>query len=517
MKTELLQLFESRASGKNVKPLFIFEMANNHMGDVDHGLKIIREIHEASKGFDFQLAVKFQYRYLDTFVHPDFLHSNEHKLIKRFTETILSEEQYKVLKDEVDKLGMISICTPWDNKAVDLIAKHKYDVIKVPSCYFNDWPLLEKIAQTDLPIIASTAGAKLEDIDNVVSFFQHRDKKFALMHCVGEYPTTNEHLQLNQINLLKDRYIGVPIGFSTHESPDNLDSIKSAVAKGSVIFEKHVGIQTDKYNLNAYSANPEQIKNWLESAEQAFVMSGIIGVRPTPSDKEISDLRNLHRGVYAKRLIKVGEKLDLDNVFFAMPNKDGQIVANEFSKYLEFIAQNDILPKDPVMWENINETNQRDKVWEILTKVKGLLKEAKIKLPNKVEMELSYHYGLERFYECGAVILNIVNREYCKKLIILLPGQNYPNHIHKKKEETMQILYGDMIINIKGEDRGLKTGDLVLIERDMPHSFKTKNGVILEEISTTYFTGDSYWEDENISNNKDRKIFLTYWTDFFSS
>jgi N-acetylneuraminate synthase len=516
MKEQLLQLFESRAPGKSAKPLFIFEMANNHMGDVDHGLKIIREMHEASKGFDFLFAVKFQYRYLDSFVHPDFLHNTEHKLIKRFTETILNEQQYKILKDEVDKFGMVSICTPWDNKAVDLIARHNYDVLKIPSCYFSDWPLLEKIVQTELPIIASTAGAKLEDVDKVVSFLQHRGKKFALMHCVGEYPTANDRLQLNQIDLLKNRYAGVPIGFSTHEVPDNLDSIKLAVAKGSVVFEKHVGVKTDKYSLNAYSANPEQIKMWLKAARQAFVMCGAVNGRPEASEKEKADLRNLYRGAYAKKLVKAGEKLDLDNVFFAMPNKDGQVVADEFSKYLELVAQNEISPKDPVMWNNVTVKKQRDKVEEVLTKVKELLKGAKIKLPNKVEMELSHHYGLEKFYEWGAVIINIVNREYCKKLIILLPGQKYPGHIHKKKDETLQILYGDMSINMKGEDKEIKAGDLVVVERGEPHSFKTKNGVILEEISTTYFKGDSYWEDEAITNNANRKIELTYWTDFFN-
>jgi len=31
--------------------LFIFEMANNHMGDVEHGLRIINEIHNVCRNF----------------------------------------------------------------------------------------------------------------------------------------------------------------------------------------------------------------------------------------------------------------------------------------------------------------------------------------------------------------------------------------------------------------------------------------------------------------------------------
>ena len=57
-----------------------------------------------------------------------------------------------------------------------MIVEHGYDFMKVPSCYMADWPLLERIAKYDLPIVASTAGEPLEEIDRVVSFFRHRNK-----------------------------------------------------------------------------------------------------------------------------------------------------------------------------------------------------------------------------------------------------------------------------------------------------------------------------------------------------
>jgi sialic acid synthase SpsE len=52
------------------------------------------------------------------------------------------------------------------------------------------------------------------------------------MHCVAEYPTAPENLQLNQIDLLKARYPQVRVGYSTHEYPNNFDAIKIAIAKG---------------------------------------------------------------------------------------------------------------------------------------------------------------------------------------------------------------------------------------------------------------------------------------------
>ena len=54
------------------RPLFIYEMANNHMGDVEHGIRIVRELKEASKGFPFGFCVKLQYRDIDSCIHPDY-------------------------------------------------------------------------------------------------------------------------------------------------------------------------------------------------------------------------------------------------------------------------------------------------------------------------------------------------------------------------------------------------------------------------------------------------------------
>ena len=64
---------------------FIFEMANNHMGDINHGLKIIDELKKITENYkDFNFAVKLQYRD-DSFFHPDHRDRKDHKLIKRFT------------------------------------------------------------------------------------------------------------------------------------------------------------------------------------------------------------------------------------------------------------------------------------------------------------------------------------------------------------------------------------------------------------------------------------------------
>jgi len=491
--------------------LFVFEMANNHMGDVEHGLKIIREIRNICNNFDFNFAFKFQYRDIDTFIHPDFKNNFEYKYVKRFSETKLDKNQFKTLKDEAVKMGFVTICTPFDENSVELIEKYDFDIIKIASCSLTDWSLLERISKTNKPIIASTAGASLDDIDKVVSFFTHRDKRFALMHCVAEYPTKKNNLQLNQINLLKARYPHVVVGYSTHESPDIYDAIKVVIGKGAKIFEKHVGIQTEKYRLNDYSATPDQVKKWLEAAKEGFEMCGVSGRRMDFTEKELSSLRSLGRGVFAKKDIKKGERINLSDVFLAIPTQENQIIANDLSKYSEFYTTEDIKKNEPILLKNSNKIDNREKIYAMVQKVKDVIMKSGILVPSRLDLEISHHYGIDRFYEYGCTLINFINREYCKKLIVVLPGQKHPEQYHKVKEETFHLLYGDVILKLDGVKKVCKPGEIVTVERRVKHTFSSKTGAIIEEISSTHFKEDSFYTNPEIAKNKNRKTLITYW------
>lgn len=495
------------------KRLVILEMANNHMGDVQHGLRIIREFFEVAKVFQdrFTFAFKFQYRDLNTFIHPDYQGRMDHKYVKRFSETRLTEQEFLTLKAEAEAFGFMTICTPFDEVSVEKVVKHGYDVLKIASASFTDWPLLEEIAKTDLPIIASTGGSKLEDIDRVVSFFQHRNKQFALMHCVGEYPTVMEQLQLNQIDLFRQRYPGVLIGFSTHEEPWNTQAVRIAIAKGAEIFEKHVGVETDAYQLNTYSATPLQVAQWLQAAVETYEACGVIGERHQHSEKELADIRQFQRGAFASCIIKRGDRIMVGNTFFAFPNRPGQLLANDLSKYVEFTAREILGGRDPVV--NVDRVDNREVVEAIIDKVKAILDEANIPMSGGYDFEISHHYGIERFEEAGAVIITCVNNEdYAKKLIILFPGQGrHPVHYHKRKKETFHVLYGDATFTLDGEAVKAKPGDSITVERGVRHDFSTVEGVVFEEISSTHYKDDSFYDDESIMGNPHRKTAVTHW------
>jgi sialic acid synthase SpsE/quercetin dioxygenase-like cupin family protein len=494
-------------------PFFVFEMANNHMGDVGHGTRIIREIHKVTKAFPFRFGFKLQYRHLDSFIHPSLSHRDDLRYVKRFRETRLDEHEFRALLDEMRSCDFVTVCTPFDERSVDQLEAHGIEILKIASCSFTDWPLLERIALSDRPLIASTATYSAEEMDRVVSFFEHRRKELALLHCVAEYPTPAERLNLSQIDFLRARYPSLRIGFSTHESPTEVEPVMLAIAKGATVFEKHVGVATDRWPLNAYSASPDQVRSWLLNAQRAFAICGRGDTCRQPSAPELDAIRSLRRGVYARRPIAAGARVTPADMTLAIPTAGGQLTANDLSKYVEYHATAAIAEDEPLLTASLRRVDNQQRVLAIVRRVRKLIKKSGVAVPSQVDLEISHHYGLDRFDEVGLTMITIVNREYCKKLLILLPGQRHPEQFHRQKEETFHLLHGDLVLCLNGEERSLKAGDVVTVERDNTHAFRTTHGAIVEEISSSHLVEDSFYTDPAIALNRDRKTILTFWLD----
>lgn len=488
--------------------LYIFEMANNHQGSEEHGLRIIAEMGALARKYALNAAVKLQYRDLDTFIHPDYKDRADVPHVPRFMSTRLTARQFARLIAAMREAGLLAVVTPFDEASVATCLEHDVDIIKVASCSADDWPLLERVAAAGKPVIISTGGRSIQDIDNIYSFFGHRNADFALMHCVGVYPTPPEMLNLNFIDRMRRRYPDVPIGYSGHEAPDNVAVGMIAKAKHASILERHVGVPTDTITLNGYSMSPEQTEAWVVATLEARTLAG------DPSDKvitekEIQSLQELSRGVFALGPIKKGEALAQDKVFFAMPPAEGQLTSGHYSA--EIVASRDYAPRAPIM-ETAPVGNIR-LIRTIIHEFRGMFNEAGIRLGDRYELELSHHLGMEKFRKTGALIVNLINREYCKKLIALLPGQKHPQHAHRLKEETFQVLWGDLQVTLNGRKQNLEAGDMLLVQRGDEHSFESTNGVIFEEISTTHHKGDSNYEDPRIQQLDpiERKTVLEEW------
>jgi sialic acid synthase SpsE/mannose-6-phosphate isomerase-like protein (cupin superfamily) len=496
------------------RDIFVFDLANNHQGDIDHALRIIRGIGEVVRNRKVRGIFKFQFRQLDSFIHPAHHQNSDNKHIPRFMATRLDRSQFQVLLDAVRAEGMLAMCTPFDEESVDVIVDMGFDLIKVASCSAKDWPLLEKVAEANLPVIFSTGGLQLSNIDDLASFMDHRGTDFAIMHCVSIYPIPVDKFHLNQIDVLRNRYRNKVIGWSTHEDPEETVPIQIAVAKGARMFERHVGIAAGDIKLNAYSATPEQSDRWIAAWQAAVQFCGSTDRQASSIEQE--SLNSLRRGVFARKPIKKGQVIEREHVYFAMPYIEGQLDSGNWKPGI--VAMGNAKANGPLLLQHSRVPHDPDYhvLKEAVHEVKALLNEAHIALNSEFEVEYSHHYGIASFREYGAVIINCINREYCKKVLVQLPGQKHPMHFHPLKEETFQVLHGNMTVSVDGHVRTLRPGDICLVMPGVWHSFWSEDGCVVEEVSTTHFNSDSVYKDAKINKLKrhERKTVVDHWGRF---
>lgn len=310
--------------------LFVLELANNHLGSLERGKRIVDDFSKVVRYNGIRAAIKIQLRDVDTFIHQGQRHRTDVRYIKKTLDTKMSRGDYQDLIGHIRRSGCIPMATAFDEKSVDFCVELGLQMLKLASSDLNDWVLIEKIATAKLPVIASTGGSSLKDIDDLVTFFENRRIPLALNHCVSLYPSEDAALELNQIDFLRNRYPGTTIGLSSHEYHDWALSIAIAYGKGARTFERHIDIDADGVQVSSYCTVPEQADIWFKAFLKAKEMcGGSANTKRVPSHAEIAYLDGLVRGVYASRDLPVGHRLADGDVDLAIPLLKGQLSCRE--------------------------------------------------------------------------------------------------------------------------------------------------------------------------------------------
>lgn len=331
--------------------LFVLELANNHWGKLERGLKIIRDHAAVVRYNNVKAAIKLQFRDVDEFIHPDFKGNCELRYIKKTEDTKLSKADFARMVEEIKYLSCIPMATPFDEASVDLCVEFDMPIIKIASSDMNDWVLIEKIASTRRPTIVSTGGASEKDLDDLVRFFEKRDIPLAINHCVSLYPSEDSELGLDQIDYLKNRYPNHVIGLSTHEYQDWHSSMLISYGKGARTWERHIDISYEGVAVSPYCSLPEQCDVWFKAFHKAKEMcGGVSNSRRVISKRETEYLDALVRGAYAKRDLEPGYMFSKEafekDFYLAIPLRKGQLSCREVmngEKLLKPIKANESL------------------------------------------------------------------------------------------------------------------------------------------------------------------------------
>ncbi len=218
-----------------------------------------------------------------------------------------NEEQWYGLKRHADEKGLIFLSSPFSIEGVELLMRVGVGAWKVASGEVSNTPLLERMAETGLPILLSTGMSPLDEIDSAVKRVKARGLPLAILQCTTAYPCPPEKVGLNLIPFFRERY-GCAVGLSDHSG--TIYPGLAAVTLGIEVLEVHVTLSREMFGPDVPAS--------ITTAELRQLVEGVRFIekmKANPVDKnaiahEMAPLRNLFtKSIVARKDLPAGTVL----------------------------------------------------------------------------------------------------------------------------------------------------------------------------------------------------------------
>ena len=318
--------------GKNLdqEVVYIAEIGVNHEGDFEYAKRLLKLAAEA--GAD---AVKFQ-----SYTPERYASASNPERLERVGRFALSGEQHKELISLAKDLNVHFFSTPLSEDWVDIL-NSDCGAFKIASGDITFEPVIRKAAATGKPVIISTGGATIEEIDQAVNWFKDEvgnTSNLILMQCICAYPAPIEEANVNGVAFLQERY-NLPVGYSNHIIEP--EACYAAIAIGAPIVEVHF---TDNkhdrdFHDHALSFEPQELKTLIETGNRIKASLGEVNKTLRSCELEPALVR---KGVVAARDLESGHSLSAEDLMFARPATEipsdqldqliGQTINNNYKK-----------------------------------------------------------------------------------------------------------------------------------------------------------------------------------------
>ena len=218
----------------------------------------------------------------------------------------LSEDDHRELIKHCQKRNIQFLSTPYDEQAVDLLARLRVPAFKIGSGEIVNHPLLRYIAAKRRPMILSTGTTYLAEVDEAVRTIQEvGNTPLALLHCVSRYPANPATMNIRAINTLANAF-RLPVGLSDHTL--GIEVSLAAVTLGASIIEKHFTLDRDLIGPDhRASLEPDELADLITGIRKIEAALGDGIKRPHPSEAEGRKLG--YRGLVALRPLEIGDVL----------------------------------------------------------------------------------------------------------------------------------------------------------------------------------------------------------------
>ena len=289
--TKIVEI-EVRKIGPGNPCFIVGEIGINHNGDPQRAMEMIDAIADTGAS-----CVKFQTFKAKEFLVDESLTYTYFSQGKKVTESQLDMFQrcefdwseFKNLFSHVRERGLIPLSTPTDRHAVDFLDGIGIGAFKVGSDDIVYTQFLRYIAEKGKPVIISSGMADTEDINRAVKTIEETgNDQIIVCHCVSEYPTPEERVNLRKISELK-KLLEHPVGYSDHSQ--GLTAVVGAVALGACYFERHFTLDKELPGPDHwFAADSEDMKSLVTGIRQIEKNLGAGTFRASDEEEKMKSL-----------------------------------------------------------------------------------------------------------------------------------------------------------------------------------------------------------------------------------
>jgi len=288
------------------------EINTGHFGDLDLAFEAIKGAKDA--GLDI---IKFQSW------APESLFTQKHLLQNRieaglYKKFALDSSKLRDIAQYCSHVGIGFSSTPYSNDEVDQLAQiSNLAFIKVASMDLTNYPFLDHVCRTELPIVLSTGMGSHSEISRSIERVLSKTKQsLTVLHCTSLYPTIDSVANLANISMLKDSFPEVSVGFSDHTL--GIEAGVVAASLGATLLEKHFTTNKTKIGFdNAMALSLTEIEAYVSASRRAASLLGAYERELTSAEQEQKE--KMRRSAYLKRTVAAGEALTEELIEFKRP------------------------------------------------------------------------------------------------------------------------------------------------------------------------------------------------------
>ncbi len=329
----------------------IAEIGHNHQGKLETAREMFRVAKEC--GADAVKLQKRNNRELFTKEGYNRPYDNPNSYGKTYGEHREFLEfgwiEYKELMNYAEEIGITMFSTAFDFSSADFLAKLDIPAFKIASGDLKNIPLLTHIAEFQKPIILSTGGGTMEDVNRAYDAIMPINQQLCILQCTAGYPAEFEELNLSVITTFRERFPNLTIGLSSHDN--GIAMAVAAYMLGARVIEKHFTLNhTWKGTDHAFSLEPIGFRKMVRDLNRLKMAIGN-GVKQV-YDSEINPIVKMGKKLVAARDLPADYAIRREDIALKSPG-DG-LPPYELDKVIGRVTRRALKEDEDISFENLN-------------------------------------------------------------------------------------------------------------------------------------------------------------------